>query len=72
MTAELRDGARYEALYTRMQEIVALLEAGDLPLDEMLALYEEGVSVAGACQRILDQAALRVQRLQGGQLSDDA
>ncbi|GAB4109325.1 MAG: exodeoxyribonuclease VII small subunit [Roseiflexaceae bacterium] len=70
MTHELPAGARYEALFARMQEIVALLEAGDRPLDETLTLYEEGVAVAAACQQLLDAAALRVQRLQDGNLTD--
>lgn len=56
----------YEELYKRMQEIVARLEAGDLPLDEAVALYEEGMRLAAACQRILDNAELRVQQLQTG------
>jgi len=54
----------YEALYARMQDIVARLEVGELPLAEALALYEEGVMVAAACQRLLDEAELRVQELQ--------
>jgi exodeoxyribonuclease VII small subunit len=58
--------ATYEALYARMQAIVARLEAGQLPLDEALALYEEGVAVAAACQRLLDQAELRIQELNPG------
>jgi exodeoxyribonuclease VII small subunit len=49
-----------------MQAIVARLEAGELPLNEALALYEEGVAVAAACQRLLDQAELRIQELQPG------
>ena len=56
----------YEALYARMQAIVARLEAGELPLAEALALYEEGVTVAAACQRLLDEAELRVQELHPG------
>jgi exodeoxyribonuclease VII small subunit len=54
----------YESLYARMQAIVARLETGELPLEESLALYEEGVTVAAACQRLLDQAELRIQELQ--------
>jgi exodeoxyribonuclease VII small subunit len=61
-----RDNPTYESLFARMQEIVAALEAGELPLDRALALYEEGVAVAAACQRLLDSAVLRVQELQGG------
>ena len=56
----------YESLYARMQAIVARLEAGQLPLDEALALYEEGVTVAAACQRLLDEAELRIQELSPG------
>jgi exodeoxyribonuclease VII small subunit len=56
----------YETLYARMQAIVARLEAGQLPLDEALALYEEGVAVAAACQRLLDEAELRIQELGPG------
>ncbi|MEN9934090.1 MAG: hypothetical protein RLZZ387_669 [Chloroflexota bacterium] len=62
------DNTSYEALFARMQEIVASLEAGELPLERALALYEEGVAVASACQRMLDEAVLRVQELQGGGL----
>ena len=54
----------YETFYARMQAIVARLEAGELPLEEALALYEEGVTVAASCQRLLDQAELRIQELQ--------
>jgi exodeoxyribonuclease VII small subunit len=60
------DTPTYESLYARMQAIVARLEAGLLPLDEALALYEEGVAVAAACQRLLDEAELRIQELSPG------
>ena len=60
------DNPTYESLYARMQAIVARLEAGQLPLDEALALYEEGVTVAAACQRLLDEAELRIQELSPG------
>jgi exodeoxyribonuclease VII small subunit len=56
----------YETLYNRLQAIVGRLEAGELPLAEALALYEEGVTVAAACQQLLDQAELRIQELQPG------
>ncbi len=56
----------YEVLYTRLQVVVSRLEQGELPLDETLELYEQGVQLAAACQRLLDQAELRVQQLQAG------
>jgi exodeoxyribonuclease VII small subunit len=56
----------YETRYARLQEVVAQLEAGDLPLDQTLKLYEEGVHLAAECQALLDAAELRVQQLQAG------
>lgn len=58
------DNSTYEELYTRLQTIVAGLEAGELPLAEAMALYEEGVVIAAACQRLLDGVELRVRELQ--------
>ena len=60
----------YETLYSRLQAIVARLETGELPLAEALALYEEGVTVASACQQLLDTAELRIQELQPGARPD--
>ncbi len=53
----------YEALIQRLREVVEQLEAGQLPLAEALALYEEGVTLAAQCQQVLDAAELRVQQL---------
>ena len=64
------DPASYETLYTRLQAIVGRLESGELPLAEALALYEEGVTVAAACQQLLDTAELRIQELQPGARPD--
>ena len=64
------DTSSYETLYTRLQAIVARLETGELPLAEALALYEEGVAVASACQQLLDTAELRIQELQPGTRPD--
>lgn len=65
-TDEPAPGEEYEALYLRLQQIVEQLETGDLPLAQALALYEEGVATAKACQRLLDHAALRVRTLMDG------
>lgn len=65
-TSESTPGETYETLYSRLQQIVDQLETGDLPLAQALALYEEGVATAEACQRLLDHAALRVRTLTDG------
>lgn len=56
----------YETRYARLQQVVALLETGDLPLDQTLTLYEEGTRLAAECQSLLDAAELRVRLLQSG------
>jgi exodeoxyribonuclease VII small subunit len=53
----------YETLMRRLTTVVDRLEAGELPLAEALALYEEGVVLGVACQRLLDAAELRVREL---------
>ncbi len=40
------------------------LEEGGLTLDESLALYEEGMKLAQRCQELLQQAELRITKLQ--------
>lgn len=50
----------------RLQEIASLLDAGDLPLDEQLRLYEEGIALANTCREYLTSAELRIQNLSGG------
>ncbi len=54
----------YEVLYTRLEDVVARLEAGDLTLDESLRLYEEGVELAATCQQMLDAAELHIEQIQ--------
>ncbi len=62
--ASSEDAAQsYEALMQRLQEVVARLETGELPLAEAVALYEEGVALSARCQHLLDSAELRVQQL---------
>jgi exodeoxyribonuclease VII small subunit len=58
--------ATYETLYQQLQDLVNRLEAGTLPLEESLQLYEQGVQLATECQRLLDTAELRIEQLQVG------
>jgi len=53
----------FEAQYKRLEESVAKLEEGDLTLEESLALYEDGMKLAKACQELLKDAELRVTKL---------
>lgn len=50
----------FEQALARLEEIVALLEKGDAPLDQSLELYEEGASLVRRCNTALEQAERRV------------
>ena len=54
----------FEALYKQLEETVAKLEQGNLSLEESLSLYEAGTALAKRCQELLQDAELRVTRLQ--------
>ena len=53
----------FEELFRRLEETVAKLEEGGLTLNQSLALYEEGMTLAQRCQETLDAAELKVKRL---------
>ena len=53
----------FEQRITRLEEIVAALEKGDVPLAESLALFEEGTKLIAGCSKQLDQAEQQVVRL---------
>ena len=59
----------FESSIRRLGEIVDKLEAGDLPLEESLQLFEEGVKLAKSSQARLDAAEKRVEELLG--IGDD-
>lgn len=53
----------FESSVQRLGQIVERLEQGELPLEESLALFEEGVRLARASQAQLDRAEKRVEEL---------
>jgi len=53
----------FEAAIKRLTEIVNSLERGDLPLEDSLRLFEEGVRLSRISQRRLDAAEKRVEQL---------
>jgi exodeoxyribonuclease VII small subunit len=53
----------FEDALAELEEVVARLEGGDLPLEETLALYERGQMLAARCEDALDAAELRLEKL---------
>lgn len=50
-----------ETAMQRVSEIVASMEAGDLPLEKLIESYEEGTALVKMCQEKLDAAEKRIQ-----------
>lgn len=53
----------FDAALVELEQTVAELEAGGLPLERTIALYERGVALEQRCERLLADAELRVKRL---------
>jgi exodeoxyribonuclease VII small subunit len=52
-----------EQALAKLEEITATLERGELPLDEAIHLFEEGLALAADTKRQLDAARLRVDQI---------
>jgi len=57
------EGPSFEVAIKRLNEIVQALERGDMPLEESLRLFEEGVKLSRVSQERLDAAEKRVEEL---------
>lgn len=57
------EGAPFEEVMERLQTVVEQLEEGDLPLEQSLAMFEEGVRLSRAGAKRLDEAERRVEEL---------
>lgn len=56
----------FEGSMTRLEEIVSLLEKGDAPLEQAMALFEEGAKLLRECTKQLDEAEQKVSLLTAG------
>ena len=54
----------FEDALAKLEGIVKKLEKPDLPLDESIKLFEEGMNLSKVCSERLDQAQQRVELLQ--------
>ena len=56
----------FEQSMARLDEIVRHLEKGDMPLNDSLALFEEGTALIRTCEKQLDEAEQKVVKLRKG------
>jgi exodeoxyribonuclease VII small subunit len=54
------DGLSYEQARDELVQVVQRLEAGGVPLEESLALWERGEALASHCRRWLEGARARL------------
>jgi exodeoxyribonuclease VII small subunit len=54
---------KFEDCLARLEQIVGALEAGNLPLEDSLKVFEEGIALARHCARYLDDAERRIEVL---------
>jgi len=55
--------ANFEDSLRKLESIVTQLEDGDLPLEQSLKLFEEGVGLSAVCKKQLDEAEGKVEML---------
>lgn len=67
MAKEKEKRPGFEESLARLEQIVAAMEKGSLPLEEALERYEEGVRLAGFCARTLDAAERKIEILAKGE-----
>ncbi len=64
----------FEKALNRLSTIVSSLEKGDLPLEESLQLFEEGVRLSRYCSDRLEEAERRIDVLvkgKGGKTTEE-
>jgi exodeoxyribonuclease VII small subunit len=54
----------FEEALKKLESIVESMESGDLPLETLLAKYEEGTKLARICQTKLAEAELKIEQLE--------
>lgn len=53
--------ANFEQAMKRLEEIVEKMESGDLPLEDLIVRYEEGMKLVKICQERLAAAEQRIE-----------
>lgn len=54
----------FEEALKKLEGIVEAMESDELPLETLIARYEEGMKLAKVCQEKLAEAELKIQQLE--------
>ena len=61
---------QFEKQISRLEEVVELLEKGEVPLEQGIALFKEGSELAKSCRKQLQEAKHKVQVYSRGMLEE--
>ncbi len=67
MSQNTKKTASYEEMISRLEEIVASLESGELPLDETMRIYKEALTLSEKCSKILEKFRGEVTLVRNGE-----
>ena len=54
---------KFEEAMKELEETVKKLENGETTLDESMELFEKGIALSRTCQKLLDDAQLKITKL---------
>lgn len=63
-----KPAASYEAALEELEQLVAQLEGGQLPLDQLLERYQRGAALLAFCRDRLEAVDKQIKVLEGGEL----
>ena len=62
-TSSNPEALSFEEALRQLEETVSILERGDISLDEAIAAYEKGTALKAHCQKRLEEARLKVEKI---------
>lgn len=71
LNAPAKSNLQFEGALKKLEGIVEAMESEELPLEELLAKFEEGTRLAKVCQEKLAEAELKIKQLEktaGGEM----
>lgn len=71
--SEVKNEFSFEQALARLEQIVKALEGGNVPLEDLIKLFDEGTGLVKLCTERLDKAEEKVKLLQmkGGILTEE-
>ena len=56
----------FEERTARLEQIVRIMEKGEISLEESIKLFQEGTALVQACEKLLDEAELEIKKIVPG------